>query len=240
MSDTTLTGWKIATTVVVIDRLPLQNQVSALTLVENYLSEVGGWIADDPNDPTGFGEPANEATPEIAGDAIVAAQHEQVYSLDIIANVDLKVRLVRKLPAGLTAEEAIAAVTLSLEQTLSTLIDESKLPLEVSSLESHTGTLVSHGILSDEDRQELDAAIGGDDKLIDPAAIALKFARTTYNLTNLWNVESIYNEIDKPIHVTIKKYTATDYTILDSAEERRYMLTLHPTTHVIITGSALT
>ena len=58
------------TAIIVTGLIPLQSLDDALILVQAYISDVGGWVPDDPLFPEGDGQPANGFTEQQSAEAI--------------------------------------------------------------------------------------------------------------------------------------------------------------------------
>src|SRR5437879_6154021 len=141
---TTLAAWKDTVVVSLITKLPLQTYETSLTLVENYLSQIGGWVPVDGSDPTGFGDPTNGFTEPQAADAIVAKQYGRIYACDLTVTATLSVEKNANLAAGLDDASVFAALQSSLQPWISNKLATCKVTL--SSISSVTGTIVNNGI----------------------------------------------------------------------------------------------
>ena len=237
MGTLTLVSWKNTVAFGLVQSLPLQDFESALVLTESYLSSIGGWVPDDPADPTGVGEPANGETPEEAIASITTFQYSRIYTVSLNVDSDLKMSVVANLAPGLDDSSVLGSIENTVTDVINAQLTDTALELE--DVTTFTGTVISGGEISATDRSNIQTTIAAGGKLIDPPVIALVATRTRYNLDTTWNISNIYTEPDEPLVFITKKYTDTSYTTLD-AETTSYTLKLDSKKYTVISGLKLT
>lgn len=239
---TDLTTWVNNTALILLSELPLQSLDSAIAYASSYLSDIGGWVPDDPLFPNGEGEPANGFTEQQAADAITQIEYSQVYDLNFDVTITLNAQLTMKLGTGLDLTGATNAMRTTLEEFVTDRINNSDIPLRLDTVVTEAavaGNSQLTGITTSAIRTVIDAAIGSGDKIVDFKALALKFARDTYGIDDTWNVKSIYTETNSSIVVIIAKYTNNTWTALDGTETTIYVFTISPETYEIVAGAII-
>jgi hypothetical protein len=240
MTDLDLTTWANTTAGFLTGELPLQSLNSAVELAFAYISDVGGWVPDDPSDPNGPGEPANHATPQTAATAITAQQVDTVYDIAYHVVITTVMRFSSQLGAGLSLDEAAAAMATDVGNFVSGTINNSPIPIRASTtIVSQTpisDTALLGGSTTEAIRQKIQEIIQEGGKLIDYKQNALVYARATNGLDDTWNVSFVYTQSENPIVVTVVKYTDTTYASLDSGSTAFYVYSMSPTTYQVVSG----
>ena len=233
----TLQAWRSATTLLVITKLPLQDNQSSSILVSTYLSDIGGWVPIDEDDSTGAGEPANGETPDIASSNIAVNQYQRMY--DITSNETIVVKL--KHNANFTEGETDDSVmTASRDEIEALVVEQLKdTMLELVSIENQSFEVVNRGLTIAQDRVDIQTAIIIGNKLIDPKTIGLEYARSHYLLDDTYNVFSLYQEEETEMVIEVRKYQDTNYAVLDSTASTRYVLSLDAENYTLSTGIVL-
>ena len=233
----TLQGWKNSTTLLVIQKLPLQDNQSASILSATYLSDTGGWLPYDEDDPTGAGEPVNRENPDVASSNIAVNQYQRMY--DITSNEAIVVKI--KFNTNFTAEQSDSAVMSATRNDIELFITEqlSDTMLELVSVENVSYDMFNRGMTISTDRVAIQHYIATTDKLTDPKAIGLVIARNNYMLDDTYNVSSVYKEEETELVIEVRKYQDTQYTALDRAVSNRYVLTLDSENYTLSTGIVL-
>ena len=235
------------TALLLLGQLPLQSLDSATILVYSYISDIGGWIPDNPLDPLGNGHLANSFTDQQAADAITVQQFNSVYDINFSVTITLNLQASAKLTEGLTLGDAAASMVNQVADFITTTVNDSTIPLRVDDTSTQItdsdrsivgGYSIIDGNTTQAIRQIIDSDITaiGTTKDIDYKGLALLYVRNTYGVDDTWNVHSIYTEIDQPISVIIRKYTDTTYAALDSGNTSVYVMNVSPTTYQIVTG----
>lgn len=233
---TTLAGWKNSVVVNVVQKLPLQTYEKAYALVEDYLSGVGGWVPVDPENPTGDGAPLNGVSEETAALAIITNQFARIYSCDVTATVTLRANLGVNLPAGLDNNSVLAALEGVLNDWLETQTAGAKVTL--NSVTSYAAAITPNGILPTSELVAINAATQVA-KVIDPRAIALKYAREKYILDSTWCVSKVYTETNSDTVCIIEKYTSTTYLTRDTSATNYYVIKIDSKKYNLVSGSKL-
>ncbi len=234
MSNESLASWKTDTAIILLGTLPLQTLDSANVLVEDYLSATGGWVPEDPGDPTGPGEPASGETSPQAAQSIADEQLERVYNIDIDANIKLNFHLVQNLDPGLSDEDVIVLI----EETVNNFIANQFgcTNMELAETTSFETEIQRGGNTTPDIRVVAQAEVESGDKLIDPVAICLSLARERFDLDDNWNVSYIYNEPDQDIVGQVERYTDTTYTTLDSFSVTQHIVTVDTANYQLASG----
>lgn len=238
MSNESLASWKTDTAIILLGTLPLQTLDSANVLVEDYLSATGGWIPEDPLDPTGPGEPASGETSPQAAQSITDEQLERVYNIDIDANIKVNFHLVQNLDPGLTDEDVIVLI----EETVNNFIAEQFgcTNMVLAEVDSFDTDIQRGGSTTQDIRQVAQAEVESGDKLIDPVAISLSLARQRFGLDDNWNVSFIYNEPDQDIVAQVERYTDTTYETIDPFSVTQHIVTIDAVNYQLASGVSKT
>lgn len=243
MSDSDLTTYVTATATLLTGELPLQSVDSAITLVYAYISDVGGWVPDNPSDPTGPGVPFNNATEAAAASAIAAQQINNVYDLNFSTSVTIECQFSAQLGSGLSLSEAAASMAANVTAFITDTINNSPYPLSVTATQTPSAnsdrSLVG-GNTTQAIREAIVTDLSGDNKIVDYKEIALQFAISTHGLDDTWNVQYVYTQSESPIVIVINKYTDDTYATLDSDNTTTYVFTMSPTNYGIVAGVTIT
>lgn len=232
MSTQNLASWKRNTASVLIRQLPLQTADSALVLVENYLNTTGGWIPDDELNPTGFGVPASGATNEEAATAIETVQLGRIYKVETDVTIQVRLTQLFNLNPGLDDESVVTAADALIRSQITNQIG--KTSLELISIDNIQGELVEpYGILTPEDRAELNTNVESPSNLIEKG---LQQVRFLYGLDNKWNVDRVYIESGKEPVMSVRKYTNLTYQTIDSETSLQYVITVNSETGLLTSG----
>ena len=233
----TIAGWKQTTALLLVSMLPLQDFDSALQLVENYLSSVGGWVPDDTNNPTGPGVPATGETPEQAVDSIVQEQLGRMYDVDATVTVELNVRFFANLLAGQSDSSVLSAI----DQELQNLITAQLSPtdLTATAVTSTTATIVNSGLTDQTIRLDLNTQVQTVNRLTDPKALALEEARDRFALDDTWNVSQFYTQANDDLVFFVEKYDNNAYVLLDAASTEKFILKFDSVSYDLVSGIKL-
>lgn len=234
MSNESLASWKTDTAIILLGTLPLQTLDSANVLVEDYLSATGGWVPEDPGDPTGPGEPASGETSPQAAQSIADEQLERVYNIRTEASIKLNFHLVQNLDPGLSDNDVIILI----EETVNNFIAEQLgcTNMELTEVTSFETDIQRGGTTTQDIRDMAQADIESGDKLIDPVAISLSLARERFDLDDNWNVSYIYNEPDQDIVAQVERYTDTTYATLDPFSVTQHIVTIDTVNYQLASG----
>lgn len=231
------------TAVILIGELPLQSLDSAINYVNQYLSDIGGWVPDDPIHPNGPGHPFNNFTEQQAADAITTNEFNKVYDVEFTVTASVRVQFAEKLTAGLTLGAAAASMQNHVSDFITNAINNSFVPVNVLSTSTQTtvvGGSLTSGFTTQSVRQLIATEISSPTKDVDYKALALSYVRNTYGVDNTWNVSSLYTETNQPIAISIRKYTNTTYSTLDGGDTTIYLISVSPTTYQIVSGVIVT
>jgi hypothetical protein len=241
-TDLTLAAWLNTTTSVLLVTLPLQDYNSANVYVMVYLSTVGGWVPNNPTMPDGPGIPANSAIPSAAALSIANTQFSSVYDFNFQISIVLNLQDIGKLTPSLSFSSAAATLSGDVSNLLINLIDNSGLPLSISSISgvSYTSNSATVGQTTAAIRQLIRSEIVAGGILTDYKALALQYAIADYLLDDTWNVQSIYTEPNTDIAIIITKYTNTTYNTLDGTNDIIYVIVVGADSHQIFSGSQYT
>ena len=176
----TLNGWKLTTSTLLISKLPSQTYDSSVVLIDNYLSDVGGWVADVGQPATGEGEPVNGATPDTAVADILLDQSTHVYRLSANIALNLKLEYVANLSAGLSDADVIDQMTAGITSFMQNQLSSS--PMEFVSIDAISGPITNGAYLDSAQRIAIQSAIANDNYQNDPRAAALVAAQNLYAL----------------------------------------------------------
>ena len=113
---TTLTAFRNTVVAGVISGLTLQDQTSTTTLVDNYFTNVGGWVPDNIGDPTGAGHLANNEDEAEATASIIAQEYSKIYESDLTLTVTFDMKAVSYLTPGLSEVSIRAAIDVRLQR----------------------------------------------------------------------------------------------------------------------------
>jgi hypothetical protein len=232
-SNFTFISWRNTTAGVLIGTLPLQDFSSAISLVESYLSDTGGWNPDDVGDPTGLGEPVSGETPEQAAINITNQQLNSVYQSEITGQLTFKANFIKNLGSGLSESVVLSTIESEFAQFIENQFDN--IIIQFESLDTFTGTVIS-GPTTAAERVLINNLIVSGDKLINPKAIALSLSRNRFSLDNTYNVSFLYTQTDKELVILIEKYTSTAYTNLDLSVDNQFIISLDSKSYHITTG----
>ena len=230
----TLVGWRNATTLLVVQNLPLQTAQSASILVSNYLSDVGGWVPDSALDPTGAGVPANGETTDDAATSIIALQYSKIHELRTTVTLVVDLVYHNNITTGQPDETILALSEEQIEELIEAQLADTI--LRVASFDNTSATIINGGETTQVNRQEIEVDINSQTKLIDPKSIALQIARSVYALDDTYNVSKFYKETDTELVFVIIKYETNQYAVVDSTAINQYVLTLDPSNYTLFSG----
>jgi len=230
----TLNGWKLTTATLLMSKLPSQTYDSSVVLVDKYLSDAGGWVANSGQPSTGEGQPANGATPDTAVSGIIADQSSHMYRLSASVSVNLNVECVANLSAGLSDADVMAQMKSGLTAFVQNQLRP--LPLEFVSIGAVSGNVTNGAYLDSTQRIAVRASIVGGRYHHDPRAVALVAAQNLYALDSTWNIDAYYITADHPIIVVITKYTSDQYTTIDTAATHRYVISINNADYKMVGG----
>lgn len=236
MANLTLSSWKLTVSIGVVEKLPLQDQESAFVLAETFLASTGGWVPDDPLDPTGPGVPASGVTTEEAIQIIFDNNLNRIYSIDAQGTATFNITFEDILTEGLSDEDVLLAIEANFRDFVESQFNGTNMGFV--QLDSFTGTVLS-GITDQAERQALQASIAGGGKLTNPRAIALSAGRARFTLDNNFNVNYLYTEANKDLFVLINRYTDVTYQTIDTGFANQFVIKLDPVTYTVTSGIIL-
>ena len=237
MANLTLNSWKVTVSIGVVETLPLQDQESAFVLAETYLASTGGWIPDDPLNPTGPGVPASGVTTEEAIQIIFNGNLNRIYSVDAQGVVTFNITFEDILTEGLSDSDVLLAIESKFRTFIESQFESTN--MEFVQLDSFTGTVLN-GPTDQSERLDLQNLLTGGGKLTNPKAIALSAGRARFSLNNTFNVTYLYTESGKDLFVLIDKYTDTTYQTVDTSSTNQFVINLDPVNYTVTSGIALT
>ena len=182
MANLTLNSWKVTVSIGIVEKLPLQDQVSAFVLAETYLASTGGWVPDDILDPTGPGVPASGVTTEEAIQIIFDNNLNRIYSIDAQGTATFNITFEDILTDGLSDADVILAIEAKVRDFIESQVTEAN--MEFVQLDSYTGTGLN-GPTDAVERVDLQNLVAGGGKLTNPRAIALSAARARFSIGKL-------------------------------------------------------
>lgn len=226
---------------IVLDRLPLQSLDSAISLVYAYISDVGGWVPDDPMDPQGDGAPANGFSEDDSANDITDQQFRSVYDLEFNVTVTLKVQAISKLTEGLTLSDAAASMANQVSDFITDTVNKSRLPvwvLSTSTQNAISGDSLITGYTTQSVRGNIQTEITNNEttRVVDYKAIALMYVQDIYGVDDTWNVWASYVQPDNPIVVMIKRYLDNTYAALDNSSTTIYVINISPISYQVVAG----
>lgn len=233
----TLNGWKLTTSTLLISKLPSQTYDSSVVLIDNYLSDVGGWVADAGQPSTGDGEPANGATPDTAVSEILLDQSAHVYRLSANMTLNLKLEYVANLSAGLSDSDVIDQMSAGITEFIQNQLDSS--PMNFVTISAITGPVTNGAYLDSTQRISIQSAIVNNNYQSDPRAAAMAAAQNLYALDSTWSIDAYYIATDHPIIVSIKKYTSDQYIDIDPTAGHQYIISISHTDYKVVGGIAI-
>lgn len=223
-------------------RVPGYDYDSAVTSVSAWLTDVGGWNADDGETANGNGEPIDGSTITEAVDAIETSEIEKTKTLFVEVPVVVRLAVTGSYADGTTDQDILTAMQSAIQARIEVVTRDG---LEVRSVtyEDAELDLRDSGLLTTQDKLDIQTEITGEVVLTDPAAIAVAYVRRTYSLDTTWMAWKVHRRSTGPIHVFIKKYTATTYTTADASFEddgdsvtyEGYVVVIEPTALAVST-----
>lgn len=236
MANLTLNSWKVTVSIGIVEKLPLQDQVSAFVLAEDYLATTGGWVPDDVLDPTGPGVPASGVTTEEAIQIIFDNNLNRVYSIDAQGTVTFNITFENILTEGLSDADVLLAIEAKFRDFVESQFESTN--MEFVQLDSFTGTVLS-GTTDQAERIALQNLVAGGGKLTNPRAIALSAGRARFALDPTFNVTYLYTEESKDLFVLLNKYTDTTYQTIDISFASQFVIKLDPVIYTVTSGISL-
>lgn len=232
----TLDGWRSTATTRLMQQLPLQSPDVATEQVSTQLAQTGGWKPEKESDPTGAGAPVSGETPEEAVAKLVEAQLEQVKVISATVTVDVDIDMVAN--AGSTGDPNTDGTLLpAINDFLQKQLGDTAL-VKATTTKSKSVTYTT-GNMNPDTRQALVKTISGGSYQNNPLAVALMSAKSSYSLSDNWNVSSVYTEAGKPIVVTVREYTeTTKFDTLKSSTDKQYVMVVDPVGYRLISGSS--
>lgn len=212
--------WLNNAAIALMTKAPNYDYDSAYIEVDTYLANTGGgWNPTDGGEPSGEGEPTNEDTPDEAATAIYDTQVSDSKTITSTVDVSIKMTHTGSFPTGTSTATILAALQDAMEARVEA---EFSLKTGVDFLDvdwnNATSTTRFGGSLSQSNRQEVQNSITNDTVLIDPAAIATEYVRSTFSLDNTWVAKTVYNRgTNYPIIVSVGKYTTSAYSTEDTS-----------------------
>jgi hypothetical protein len=234
---TTLSDWEDSTTILLCRKLPLQTYDSAMTLVQDYVTSVGGWVPVDSTVPTGDGALANGQSQDQASTSITNLQYARIYSCDLTVHATLGLNLNVNLVSGLDTPGVIESLVATLNAWVTSQLEGTKITLET--IDSYTANITNRGILLTADQTAINNLISGEGKLLDPRAIALNLARQVFTLDSTWNISHVYTEDTENFACIVEKYQSSSYLVRDTSATNYYVISLDGTSYALISGSKL-
>jgi len=233
MTNLTLNSWKVTVSIGIVEKLPLQDQQSAFILAEDFLATTGGWVPDDPLDPTGPGVPASGVTTEEAIQIIFDNNLDRIYSIDAQGTATFNITFEDILTEGLSDADVLLAIEAKFRDFVESQFTGTN--MEFVQLDSFTGTVLN-GPTDAAERVALQSLITGGGKLTNPRAIALSAARARFALNPTFNVTYLYTEENKDLFILLNKYTDTTYQTIDTSFTEQFAVNLNPVSYVVTSG----
>jgi len=213
---------------VVADQLPLTSYDAAKTLVGVYLDDIG-WNSST----NGLGVPANNFTVEETAAAVIYLQINGTVRYTATANISINFDYYLNIPVDQNVNQVQNVLTSSIKDFLSTEL-QNKTNINFVNLISISGD-ISRGEPSPEDRVMYYNNISHN--TVDPCVIALHYINKHYsNVDSTWNIASIYTDNKNGLCVTVKKFTNTSFTVLDSSAQAEYVIVMDRESYAIRSG----
>lgn len=223
-------------------RVPGYDYENAVVSVQSWLISAGGWDAEDGEPVSGNGEPADGSTLSEAVDQIEEQEIEKTKTLFIDVPITVRLAVTNSFNTGTTAEDILAASQSIIQARIETVTRDG---LEVRDFDFDNAELDLRdtGLLSTQDRVDIQSEITNEVVLTDPASIAVAYVRRVYGLDNTWMAWKVHRRSTSPIHVFIKKYTNSGYTTADTSFEdsgdsvtyEGYVVVIEPTALAVST-----
>ncbi len=190
----------------------------AVTVVMSWLTDGGGWVADDGEPVNGNGAPSSGDTIEETVDAIEADQLLRTKTLFVEVPIVVRLAVTGSYVDGTTDADILTASQSAIQARVETVTRDG---LEVKSFDFNSADLDLRdtGILSTQNKLDIQTEITNEVVLTDPCAIAVAYARRTYGLDLTWMAWKLHRRTTGPIHVFIKKFTTSGYTTVDESFE---------------------
>lgn len=217
---TTKVEWLNNAALALMTKAPNYDYDSAYSEVETYLANTaGGWNPDDVGVPLGDGEPDNEDTPDEAATAIYVTQIGDTKTITTTVDVSIKITHTDSFPTGTSTATILTALKDEMEARIESEFDiNAGVKFIDADWDNASSTTRFGGALSQSSRQEVQNSITNDTILIDPAAIATAYVRSTFSLGNTWVAKTVYNRgTNYPIIVFVGKYTTSAYGTEDTS-----------------------
>lgn len=209
----TLTEWTNNASTLVLSSVPGLNFTDAENLVTSYLTSVGGWIPDNPANPTDLGVAANGQLFSDAAISVKQQQFAQMNTLTVSVPVTLKLTEVGLFAPG----TPMSAITTTLQTGLQARIVDALASKAISIVSvdfsevDDTSVLRQRGILTPSDLVAIQSDIATNPVLVDPASVASVLARSIFGLDATWVCYQMYDVLDSTIECFIGKYIDLTY-----------------------------
>lgn len=223
-------------------RVPGFDYDAAVSTVTTWMTNGGGWAIDDGEPVNGNGEPVSGATIEEAVAEIEEDQLVRTKTLFIEVPILVKLAVVGSFADG-TSVEDVASASQSAIQARIEAVTRDGLEVKSYNFEDANTELRDSGILTTQDRVDIQDEIVHEVVLTDPCAIAVGYVRRVYGLDLTWMAWKVHRNTTGPIHVFIKKYTTSGYTTEDTSFEdggdsvtyEGYVVVIEPTALAVST-----
>lgn len=215
---------------------------AAVTSVLSYITSGGGWALEPDEPVNGEGEPVSGDTIEEAVAAITADQFARTKTLFIEVPIVVRLAVTGSYASGTTDEDILTASQSAIQARIETVTRDG---LEVKSFDFDNADLELRdtGILTTQNKLDIQSEITNEVVLTDPCAIAVAYARRVYGLDLTWMAWKLHRKTTGPIHVFIKKFTTSGYTTADTSFEdgddsvtyEGYVVVIEPTSLAVST-----
>lgn len=191
---------------------------AAVTTVLSHITDGGGWVVEDGEPVNGEGEPQSGESIEEAVDAIEQSQLTRTKTLFVEVPIVVRLAVTGSYANGTTDSDILTASQNAIQARIETVTRDG---LEVKTFDFDNAELDlrDSGILTTQNKLDIQSEITNEVVLTDPCAIAVAYARRVYGLDLTWMAWKLHRRSTGPIHVFIKKFTTSGYTTVDESFE---------------------
>lgn len=238
MTHYTLAAWKQNIAVRLVSNVPTLTIADGTTLAESYLSSTGGWIPDNPGEPTDLGEPASGLYDYQVVAEILSQITSSQYEFSATVTLPVTFRVYANLSPGLDDAQVRDAVASQVREYLTRTVAHLPIGIDPSTLVYTSIDSQVVGSTTSTQRQSFQAGT-----TLTPVPIlsnTLIDLRDRYDLDEKWNIISVFVSPtggSGETFVDARKFTDTTYTVYDSAETTHIMALINADTGIILTGT---
>lgn len=233
MTHTTLALWKQNIAIRLMTDVPTMDLDSGISAAENYLSQTGGWLPDDPGNPVDLGKPVSGLSDTQIVAVILNDIQQSQYQFDAVVTVPISLTMFTNLSPGLDASQIKDTILTAMRNYIERSMAD--LPIHpnvnASSYTSVSSNVI--GITTGPQRVAYNAGISADPVPI--LSKALQQARSRFGLSDLWNFSNIYARDTNTAGAVLQLYIS-GFDVVDVSETRRLVVEFHLDNGTIVSG----